>query len=141
MYKIERTEFGLKLTFGGVLTADELRIWLDESRALLAAIHQPFCVFVDMRTCSPLDELGQTFMREGQRLYKDSGMIRSVVIVRSPVTKMQFKRIACESGIYDWERYIDVETIPDWERAGLDWLLHSIDPDRKTVPAAAANSR
>lgn len=130
MYSIERTGFGFKLTFGGVLSAPELRTWLEESRAILASLHEPFCVFVDMRTCSPLDDLGQSYMREGQRLYKDSGMVRSVVILRSPVTKMQFKRIACESGIYEWERYIDVETISDWEKVGLDWLLHEIDPDR-----------
>jgi len=34
-------------------------------------------------------------------------MVRSVVILANTITKLQFKRIAQETGIYQWERYID----------------------------------
>lgn len=51
-------------------------------------------------------------------------------IVNTSIVKMQFKRIAQETGIYQWERYIDSSTIKDWEEVGIDWLTKSIDPDK-----------
>jgi hypothetical protein len=43
---------------------------------------------------------------------------------------MQFKRIAKETGIYQWERYIDSNANPTWEQAGVDWLVKGTDPDK-----------
>jgi hypothetical protein len=73
----------------------------------LATAKGGFGVFVDMRTLKPLPEDAQKVMEEGQKLFKQKGMTRSVVIVTGALTKMQFKRIAQETGIYEWERYID----------------------------------
>jgi hypothetical protein len=56
-------------------------------------------------------------------------MKRSVVIVNEQKTKDQFIQIAKNSGIYKWERYISSEENPYWEEAGMNWLLHEIDPD------------
>ena len=136
MYRIEKRDFGIKLTFGGVMSDRELITWLEESRPILAGMLEGFCVFVDMRTLGPLDKDGQKVMQLGQRTYKDHGMLRSVVILNNPVTTMQFKRIAMESGIYDWERYIDASRVPDWEQVGMDWLTRQIDPEQQTQPAA-----
>ncbi len=41
-------------------------------------------------------------MQAEQRLYKEKGMVCSVVILDNAVTKKQFKRIAQETGIYEW---------------------------------------
>ncbi|HMV41143.1 MAG TPA: hypothetical protein PK079_09135 [Leptospiraceae bacterium] len=60
-----------------------------------------------MRTLKPLPPESQIHMQEGQKLYKEKGMVRSVVILANTITKLQFKRIAQETGIYQWERYID----------------------------------
>lgn len=69
-------------------------------------------------------------MEEGQKLFKQKGMTRSVVILNSPIVTVQFKRIAKETGIYNWERYLDASSTPDWEQKGRRWLTDGIDPDK-----------
>jgi hypothetical protein len=129
MYKIERTNYGYRLTFSGYICADEMKKWLEESHKILSTAPIEFFVFVDMRNLKPLPRDSQDLMTSGQNFYLQKGMKRSVVIVGNPVTKIQFKRLAIKSGIYTWERYIDIETEPNWEQKGLDWILKAKDPD------------
>ena len=129
MYTIEKKDYGYKLTFGGFIIADEMKLWVDESKKVLAEEPSEFGVFIDMRTLKTLSGDSQELMQEGQRLYKGKGMIRSVVILDSSLVKMQLQRIAKETGIYEWERYIDASSITDWESAGINWISKGIDPD------------
>lgn len=130
MYKIERKVYGYKLTFADYIKADEMKKWVDDSKKTLTSAPQEFGVFVDMRTLKTLPQDSQEYMQQGQSLYKQKGMARSVVILSNPLTKLQFTRIARETGIYQWERYIDASAVPDWEKKGEEWLLHKIDPDK-----------
>ncbi len=50
---------------------------------------------------------------------------------------MQFKRIARETGIDQWERYINASATPNWEQVGIDWLTRAADPDAKPAGAVA----
>lgn len=134
MYRIEKSDFGFKLTFGGLIDAAEVTEWLRESEKVLAEQEEGFYVFVDMRKLVPISEAAQNVIADGQRFYKKMGMIRSVVILSSPVVTQQFKRIAQDTGIYEWERYVDSSTDPDWEQIAMDWLLKEIDPDYKEIP-------
>jgi len=86
-------------------------------------------VFVDMRTLKPLPPDAQPIMVAGQQLYKEKGMQRSVVILADAVTTMQFRRLAKESGIYAWERYLDASSNADWKKVGEAWLTQGVDPD------------
>ena len=130
MYTIEKEPYGFKLTFGGFIKAEEMMAWVGESKRALVSTPKDFGVFVDMRTLKPLPAETQTHMEDGQKLYKEKGMTRSVVILSSATTKMQFKRIAQETGIYEWERYIDASAVPEWEKIGIDWISEGIDPDK-----------
>ena len=130
MYKIEKKEYGYKLTFGGLINAEEMKKWVDESRNALTVTPSKFGVFVDMRTLKPIEKESQVIMEEGQKLYKTKGMERSVVILESVLVTMQFKRIAKETGIYNWERYISSQDKPDWEKIGLAWIKDGVDPDK-----------
>ncbi|MEW5794738.1 MAG: hypothetical protein AB1772_00120 [Candidatus Zixiibacteriota bacterium] len=136
MYNIEKTHWGYRLTFGGATDVNELTAWLEESRRILSNQEDEFYVFVDMRTLIPLDKEAQVPMYEGQKLYRAKGMVRSVVILSSPVVAAQFRRIGGETGIGKWERYIDASTVADWEERGLNWLFNEIDPET----AANANN-
>ena len=129
MYKIEETLYGYRLVFGDFIKADEMAQWVEESKKTLAGAPNEFGIFVDMRTLKPLPPDAQVHMQEGQKLYKTAGMVRSVVIVDSALTKMQFRRIAKETGIYEWERYIDASSVNNWEKVGVDWISKGIDPD------------
>jgi len=88
-----------------------------------------FGVFIDMRTLKPILPDTQEFMQQGQKMYKLKGMKRSVVILHSSITTMQFQRIAKETGIYEWERYIDASKTANWEKIGIDWIKSGVDPD------------
>ncbi len=132
MFTIETKEFGYKLTFVGFIKSDEMMDWLSESEKILEkSTVKEFGVFIDMRKLRPLPPDSRELMEKGQMLYKTKGMSRSVVIVDNIVTKLQFIRIAKETGIYDWERYIDVSSISNWELVGLDWITDGKDPDKK----------
>lgn len=129
MYEIEKKGYGYKLTFSGSIDADEMSTWVKESKEQLSSAPTEFGVFVDMRTLQPLDTEAQASMEEGQKLYKATGMVRSVVVVASAIVRLQFARIARETGIYEWERYIDASSVPDWENVGIAWITEGVDPD------------
>ena len=130
MYKIEKKIYGYKITFGGFIDENEMKKWVEESKIALQTAPKSFGIFVDMRTLKPLVAEAQRYMQEGQKLYKEKGMTKSAVILANAVTKMQFKRIAQETGIYQWERYIDESSNPNWEKTGIDWVQNGIDPDK-----------
>ncbi len=129
MYKIEKRNFGFRLTFAGQVLVNEMEKWRQESERALVGQRAPFGVFVDMRKLTPLFPDAQQRMIAGQKLFKDAGMVRSAVIVEDQITMMQFVRLAKQSGIYAWERYISAAKTPNWEAAGLIWLANGADPD------------
>ncbi len=129
MYKIEEKSYGVKLTFGDFINKDEMSMWLQESEKVMPRLPDKFGVFVDMRTLKPLPQDAQEEMEKGQKLYKQTGMVRSVVILNNSITTMQFKRIAKKTGIYEWERYIDASATSNWEEVGINWIVKAEDPD------------
>ncbi|MDX2012205.1 MAG: hypothetical protein SFW67_18565 [Myxococcaceae bacterium] len=134
MYAIDKKPFGFKLTFSGFIKLEEMAKWVDDSKRSLFGQTPGFGVLVDMRDLKPLPEDAQAEMQSGQKLYKQAGMTRSAVILASPTVAMQFRRIAKETGIAAWERYLD-PTQADFERKAIAWLEQGLDPD---VSAKAA---
>lgn len=128
MYRIKKTEYGLRLQFGGIIEADEMEKWKEEFRSALRGARKGFTVFVDMRTLEPLSDEAQVPMNEGQRLARGAGMSRSVVILKDNITTLQFIRIARQSGIHETERYISAVNDPAWEEKGLAWILEGKEP-------------
>jgi hypothetical protein len=128
MHKIERKTSGFLLTFADIIHAAEMRDWVAESRQALESENGAFCVIVDMRTLAPLTAEAQQAMVEGQKLYRERGMTRSSVIVNNAVTAIQFRRLAKQSGIYQWERYFD-GTQPGCFEAAVAWGRDGVDPD------------
>ena len=129
MYKIERKTTGYLLTFEGFVDRAEMDRWhTDSQTALTAERESAFCVIVDMRNLKPLPPDAQARMVEGQQLYKKRGMNRSSVIVNSSVTASQFRRLAKDSGIYQWERYFDGSVAGVMQKA-IAWGRDAQDPD------------
>jgi len=128
MYSIDKTPYGFKLTFGGQMSKDEMERWKAESWLALSNKSGKFYVFVDMRTLNVLDPDTQEVMINGQSMFRQAGMTRSVVILNDPDTTRQFRTLAKVSGIFHWERYIDASSTPKWEEAGLKWLTDGVDP-------------
>jgi hypothetical protein len=61
-------------------------------------------------------------MKEGQQMYRESGMTCSAVILSNSYTSLHFRRIARESGIIDGEKYINSSIDPAWEEKGMKWI-------------------
>lgn len=131
MYKIDKRNYGVALTFDGFIKKDEMQAWVDETKKVVPTLTNKFGVMIDMRTMKALPRESQELMQEGQKLYKQKGMERSVVILNSATVTMQFKKIAKETGIYQWERYIDASKTSNWETVSKNWLEKGIDPDTK----------
>lgn len=130
MYAIKKESYGYRLTFSDFIKLEEMAKWVEESSSVLASAPSKFGVFVDMRGLKPLPQESKTEMEKGQKLFKQKGLERSVVIVDNDLLKMQFQKIAKDSGIYQWERYIATSSTPDWEAVGLEWIKHAKDPDK-----------
>ena len=133
MYDIEETAFGYELTFSGSMDEAELREWRSDSERTLSSSPESFGVLVDMRELNPLTEDAQELMVAGQHDYRSHGMERSAVLVESAVTKMQFTRLAKESGIYEWERYVDADSWDDPRAVARRWIDDAVEPDEVTV--------
>jgi hypothetical protein len=128
MYKIDKTDLGFQLTFGGDITEAELQTWYHDSALVLAGMRLPFGVIIDMRALAPLATGAQTVMVKGQAMYRSYGMQRSCVILEDPITTIQFMRLAKQSGISKSERYIDASVHKDWQQEARNWVRDAVAP-------------
>jgi hypothetical protein len=128
VYKIDKTDLGFQLTFGGNMTEAELERWYGESERLLSALHAPFGVIIDMRTLAPLPAEAQKVMVRGQSMYRNCGMQRSCVILEDAITTVQFMRLAKQSGIFKYERYIDASMHKEWRLEARNWVRDAVAP-------------
>lgn len=131
MYSIENTDYGLKLTFSGTVTAQEMRRWAEEVPGACRRAGSSFGVFVDMRELKPLVPEAQDVMVKTQAGIKAAGLVRSCVILSSKILTMQFERLARESGIFEYERYVDAGSNPDFENLAMDWIKNGVDRIRR----------
>lgn len=131
MHKIEKKNYGFKITSSGITTLEETREWIVASEKILKDVSGKFGLFSDIRNLSPVTMEIQEKLQEGQKLYKDKGLERSAIIVNSATAALQFKKVAKKTGIYKWERYIDSSTRSNWESLGEKWLTDAIDPDNE----------
>lgn len=135
MYKIEPTNIGFKLTFGGMVTIAEMQPWFEESKKALNTCKKPFGVIVDMRGLELLPPDVQAEIVKGQMLYRNSGLERSDVILNDPIVTIQFMRLAKQSGVCKYERYIDASSDKQWERHAEEWVRSGTEPNRCSAGA------
>lgn len=130
MYTIERTDYGMKHTFRGVLDAREMERWLSDSRHLLAEVDGSFNMVVDMRDAKPLGTQVEEILYEGTKLIGRHGLNRGAVVMENPEISRQMRQIAKYANLHRNERYIDTMTNRNWEQLVKDWVEKGIDPDR-----------
>jgi hypothetical protein len=131
MYKIEKKDFGFQLTFADRVDVAEMTRWRTDAQAALTGAPPSFGVLIDMRTLKPggIQPDAQKIMADGQGLFHQAGMQRSCVILQSATVTMQFERIARQSGIFAFKRYINAVEKPDWEPKAIAWIRNRIDPN------------
>jgi hypothetical protein len=129
MTNIEKRDYGFKITFSGSIDLDEMTSWVDASKNALVSQTSAFGVMVDMRELSPLAPSVGERLQDGQKLYKEKGMTRSAVAVNQGFVAAQLKMVAQDTGIYEWERYVDASINTNWENTCIDWIANGKDPD------------
>lgn len=131
MHRIEETPYGYKVVFQGFLQRDDAGALLDTLRRTVQPRNGggPFSVLVDIRTSRAFPAEAQEVLKQAILHCKENGMERNVVILNSAIAALQARRLAKETGIDGWIRYIDASGEPEWERVALDWLIRAIDPD------------
>ena len=128
MYTIEKIDLGFQLTFAGRITKAESEKWYTESEQVLKGLQAPFGVIIDMRTMGLLPVDAQAVIVRGQSMYRSRGMERSCVILDDAIMRIQFMRLARQSGIFKYERYIDASAHKHWLAEARNWVSHGIDP-------------
>ncbi len=132
MFTVELASYGLKLRSEGVFSVEDAKEWDRLYRRKLVEVigrRRPFGQYVDLRGFKYGSSIVQQIMEIAGQAFKNGGGKRSAVIVDNPVGVIQTRRLAREIGIYEWERYIDPESFPDYERVALAWIVDGADPD------------
>lgn len=129
MYDIEATEYGYEVTFSASIDDDDLREWELESTSELEDAADAFGVVFDARELGDFSEALLDPFRDGQDAYRRAGMERSALILDSAVVALKLRRLAKDSGVYEWERYVHTGTTDDWRRVAADWVDDGLDPE------------
>jgi len=130
MYAIGPLPCGFQIVFAGEVTTRELLAWLEDVRRHIVAPPKNFGLLLDLRSLAPLSPSATRVLAKGLRLCQERGLGRTAVVVLSRSTQLEFTRLAKESGIYQWERYLSVEDTPDWHGRGVAWISQGIDPSQ-----------
>jgi len=128
-YKIEKKTSGYLIKFNGDLDFQTAEKWYAESRKILVTDErESFGVIIDWRDFGVIKPEAEKLMKEAQQYWRDHGMNRIAVITNDPVKKLNLARIAKKSGIYDKERYIDINENKNWKVAAKEWVVNGVEP-------------
>lgn len=128
MYSIKRSDYGLKLTFSGVINLTEMIKWRLESEIILPDLSDQFSVLVDMRDLQPLPAVCFVELEKGQKLYQKKGAVKSVFVFNNENLLCQITRVSFLAAINEGEFYLDASKIENWEEIGIKWLQNGIYP-------------
>ncbi len=112
-------------------------MWRKKIKEAVTQLNDEFHVLVDLRKCVLLPPECKPIIEDVESFCKANGMQRSVLILATDIAVMQTKIVAKKTGIYEWERYINASTNPDWEEIAMNWLIKEIDPYKITNPSVS----
>jgi hypothetical protein len=128
MHRIEETSYGYRLTFEGFLQRDEAGELLAKMRSTMRPKNGGFAVLLDMRHSRAFPAEAQDLIKETLAFCKNAGLERNAVVLNSAIATLQARRLAKQTGIAPWIRYIDASAEPEWEKAAVGWLADAVDP-------------
>lgn len=127
--RLEVTHFGLRSTVWDPLTVQEERSWLAGIKEQVPTLETFYGQLIDLRGRGVGGLSDPSIVVDAMHYVLAHGLLRSAVVVADPLIAMHVKRLSWDSGVYEWERYIDASVEPDWERLAVEWIDHGIDPD------------
>ncbi len=134
MYKIEKTNYGIKMALSGYINLEEIREWQQE--ILKAIEEQPAKIglLIDMRELKPMPPECQQIVIEAQKKTMNQ-IIRSATITNQPITDIQLKRLGKISGVNKTKMYVNASETKYWEEIAVYWIIKGkqIDPNSQSV--------
>ena len=128
MYKMEKKNYGYKLTFSGFLNTTEIEAYIKELKSYMDENAGMFGIMIDMRDMKPLAPESQEALTSSQKLVSNR-LTRSATIVNdNAIIKMQFKRLSKQSGVVDTKRFIDASSDSNWEVLAENWISKGTEP-------------
>ena len=128
MYKIEVKSYGIKLTFEGFISPEEMQAYKDEFKTTLDLVPQQFGLLADMRSMKPLPAESQAILSAHPE-WTATRIVRSATIIDSALVKMQSRRLSKEWKQDSTKRYIDSTQYHDWEHRAEKWIKDGIEPE------------
>ena len=114
MFKIENKDYGLLVTIQGGLDASDAEAWLTGMEEALRQTQRPFGILVDVREAKLFQQEAQAALKRGMEACARAGMERAAVALNGAVATLQARRLARETGISSWQRYVDAASDPAW---------------------------
>ncbi|MBJ6762446.1 hypothetical protein JGU66_16875 [Myxococcaceae bacterium JPH2] len=132
-----RTEYGFRANASGYITPAEANAWFDDLRAKVAIKKgRPFGLMVDIRGQKANPPETQEIIKQAMGWLRQNGMVRSTVVLDSAVARLMMVRMAKQTGVYQWERYLDASKDTEWEAKAIDWIVHGHEPSKEEDAAA-----
>jgi hypothetical protein len=137
MYKIEQTNYGIKMTFSGVMSKGEAQQFLTEFLQTIMEYDKPHLAGIaDVREFVPVIPEVLKIMHDtinaGTSLFR--GSVRIAVIMNSPVIKNIVTRLGHDTGTFAYFRFISASEMKDPEKAAYNWAVDGIEPVATIVP-------
>ncbi|HVR99461.1 MAG TPA: hypothetical protein VMW27_22755 [Thermoanaerobaculia bacterium] len=126
---VEVTDYGYRLTLSEFADTGEVTALLQEiRRRLRTQPESPSAVLVDLRCTRALPAETQERFRSCFTELAKAGVQRQALVVSSPITLLQARRLMREAGVGPLCRYFDPASEPEWELFAVQWLAHGIEP-------------
>ncbi len=129
MYTIENKDYGLLVTIVGGLDRSDAEGWLKSMEKALEKVERPFGILVDVREAKLFQQEAQASLKQGMEACAKAGMERAAVALNGAVATLQARRLARETEIDSWQRYVDAASDPSWRQKALGWIMHGRDPE------------
>jgi hypothetical protein len=128
MRKIDKTDYGFRITTTGQLTLPEAEEFKFKLLETLSSHQSSFSLIVDIRGLIPLEPRVVEVIKEIMRTCAQMSIIRAAIIVSSPVIKAQQQQMSFDTLTANIDRTIDASKFHDWEERALAWVKHGVEP-------------
>lgn len=130
----EDRPFGFAIIAPGLISEMDARIWIDDLYQLVTRSGRTtFGLLVDIRRQRANPPGATALIQQAMRWLREAGCVRSAVVLDNSMALIQIRRLAAETGVDAYERYINAVATPDWERKAEDWIVRGIEPDQPTT--------
>lgn len=134
MFKLEQTDFGIKVTIRGLMDVDEANRLRSELVLLVTRQDGDFSALVDVRESIPAEYEPKAMLQHCEEIALKAGMRRMATIFESPVIKGQVQQNAHLSGTAGIARHIDASKVANAEQVALAWVRDGIPPEASDSP-------